>query len=38
MTAQNNIETRLAELLKMIKEEEQWQVGYPGNQNFDYVA
>ena len=36
MTAQNHIETRLAELLKVIKDEEQWQVGYPGNQNFDY--
>ena len=36
MTAQNDIEARLAELLKIIKEEEQWQVGYPGNQNFDY--
>ena len=31
MTAQNDIETRLAELLKLIKDEEQWQVGYPGN-------
>ena len=36
MTAPNDIETRLAEFLKMIKEEEQWQVGYPGNQSFDY--
>ena len=36
MTAQNHIETRLAELLKEIKDGDQWQVGYPGNQNFDY--
>ena len=36
MTAQNDIETRLAELLKEIKDGDQWQVGYPGNQNFDY--
>ena len=36
MTAQNNIETRLAELLKTIQDSEQWQVGYPGNQSFDY--
>ena len=36
MTAQNDIETRLAELLKLIKDEEQWQMGYPGNQSFDY--
>ena len=36
MTAQNDIETRLAELLKTIQEGDQWQVGYPGNQSFDY--
>ena len=36
MTAQNHIENRLAELLKTIKDSEQWQVGYPGNQSFDY--
>ncbi len=36
MTSQNYIETRLAELLKEIKDGDQWQVGYPGNQNFDY--
>ena len=36
MTSQNHIETRLAELLKEIKDGDQWQVGYPGNQNFDY--
>ena len=36
MTAQNHIETRLAELLQVLRDEEQWQVGYPGNQNFDY--
>ena len=36
MTAQNDIETRLAELLKEIKDGDQWQVGYPGNQKFDY--
>ena len=36
MTAPNHIETRLAELLKEIMDGEQWQVGYPGNQNFDY--
>ena len=36
MTAQNYIDTRLAELLKIIKEGDQWQVGYPGNQRFDY--
>ena len=36
MTVQNHIETRLAELLKVIKDGDQWQVGYPGNQNFDY--
>ena len=36
MTTQNNIETRLAELLKTIQDSEQWQVGYPGNQSFDY--
>ena len=31
MTAQNHIETRLAELLKTIQDSEQWQVGYPGS-------
>ena len=36
MTSQNHIEIRLAELLKEIKDGDQWQVGYPGNQNFDY--
>ena len=36
MTAQNHIETRLAELLQTIQDSEQWQVGYPGNQSFDY--
>ncbi len=36
MTAQNHIETRLAELLDIIKDEEKYQVGYPGNQRFDY--
>ena len=36
MTTQNKIETRLAELLKTIQDSEQWQVGYPGNQRFDY--
>ncbi len=36
MTARNDIETRLAELLKTIEEGDQWQVGYPGNQSFDY--
>ena len=36
MTAPNDIETRLAELLKTIQDAEQWQVGYPGNQSFDY--
>ena len=36
MTAQNYIDTRLAELLKTIQEGDQWQVGYPGNQKFDY--
>ena len=36
MTTQNDIETRLAELLRIIKEGDQWQVGYPGNQNFNY--
>ena len=36
MISQNDIETRLAELLKEIKDGDQWQVGYPGNQNFDY--
>ena len=34
MTAQHDIETRLAELLKTIQEGDQWQVGYPGNQSF----
>ena len=36
MTTQNDIETRLAEFLEIIKDEEQRQVGYPSNQNFDY--
>ena len=36
MTAQQDVETRLAELLEIIKDEEQRQVGYPTNQNFDY--
>ena len=36
MTAQNNIETRLAKFLEVIKEEDKSQVGYPSNQNFDY--
>ena len=36
MTTTNHIETRLTEFLKTIEEEEQYQVGYPGNQNFDY--
>ena len=36
MTARNDIETRLAELLESIKDEEQQQVGYPANQSFDY--
>ena len=36
MTAPNDIETRLAELLQIIQDEEKFQVGYPGNQNFDY--
>ena len=35
MTAQQDVETRLAELLEIIKDEEQRQVGYPTNQNFD---
>ena len=36
MTAPNDIETRLAELLEILKDEEQRQVGYPANQSFDY--
>ena len=36
MTVQNDIETRLAQLLEMLKDEEQRQVGYPANQSFDY--
>ena len=36
MTAQQDVETRLAELLEIIQDEEQRQVGYPTNQNFDY--
>ena len=36
MTTRNDIETRLAELLESIKDEEQQQVGYPANQSFDY--
>ena len=38
MTAQNDIEARLAELLDMLKDEEQRQVCYPVNQSFDYSA
>ena len=36
MTAQNDIDTRLAELLEIIQDADQRQVGYPTNQNFDY--
>ena len=36
MTAQNDIDTRLAELLEVIKDADQRQVGYPTNQIFDY--
>ena len=36
MTAQNDIDTRLAELLEVIKDVDQRQVGYPTNQIFDY--
>ena len=36
MTAQNDVETRLTELLEIIRDEEQRQVGYPANQSFDY--
>ena len=38
MTAQNDIDTRLAELLEVIKDVDQRQVGYPTNQIFDYSA
>ena len=38
MTAQNDIDTRLAELLEVIKDVGQRQVGYPTNQIFDYSA
>ena len=38
MTAQNDIDTRLAELLEVIKDADQRQVGYPTNQIFDYSA
>ena len=36
MTAQHNIDARLAELLKTVRDEESRQVGYPANQDFDY--
>ena len=36
MTAQNEIDTRLNQLLEVIKGVDQRQVGYPTNQNFDY--
>ena len=36
MTAPNDIAMRLAELLEILKDEEQRQVGYPANQSFDY--
>ena len=36
MTAQQDVETRLNQLLNTIKGVDQRQVGYPTNQNFDY--
>ena len=36
MNTNKHIETRLAEFLEIIKDEEQRQVGYPANQSFDY--
>ena len=38
MTVQNEIDTRLAKLLEVIKGVDQRQVGYPTNQMFDYSA
>ena len=38
MTAQHDIHARLADFLETVRDGEATQVGYPGNQDFDYSA